>query len=133
MELINEVARHADRSSTQGLAVEREALEASVLLLAPIVPHICHVLWQELGHKENVIIDTPWPSHDESALTRSSINMAVQVNGKVRAQLEVAVNADKKSIEQAAQNLESVQKFTQGKTIRKIIVVPEKLINIVAN
>ena len=133
MELINEITRHADRSNAQGLAVEREALEASVLLLAPIVPHICHVLWQKLGHKENVIIDTPWPSHDESALVRSSINMAVQVNGKVRAQLEVGIDADKDSIEQAARNLESVQKFTQDKTIRKVIVVPKKLINIVAN
>ncbi len=132
MELLNDVGKHADRSTPLGLAVEKEALEASVLLLAPIVPHICHTLWQKLGHSED-LLDTPWPDHDEAALVRSSINIAVQVNGKVRAQLEVAANADKEALEKEALSNTAVHKFIEDKMIRKVIVVPGKLVNIVAN
>lgn len=132
MELLNEVNRHADRSSPQGLAVEREALSASVLMLAPIVPHICHQLWSNL-HDSQTLLDTPWPSVDEKALVRSQISMAISINGKVRAQIEVSATADKKTIEELALAHEVVLKFTADLTIRKVIVVPAKLINIVAN
>ena len=130
MELLNEVTRHADHSTPQGLAVEREALEAAVVLLAPVVPHISHELWQLLGHTDPVI-DTPWPSHDETALTRSTIELVVQVNGKLRARLEVAVDADQETIKSMALENENVTRFTDGNTIRKVIVVPGKLVNIV--
>jgi len=130
MELINEVNKLADRSTPLGLAVEREALEAATQLLAPIVPHISHALWQLLGH-ENAIIDQPWPQFDESALKQSTIEMVVQVNGKVRARLAVDADADKDSIEKIALVEENVLRFIEDKTVRKVIVVPGKLINIV--
>jgi len=131
MELLNEVSRLQD-DSPQALAVEREALEAAVLLLAPIVPHISHQLWHELGH-EGAVIDAPWPRIDDTALTRDSIPMAVQVNGKVRAQLEVPVDIAQPDLEALALGDEHVRRFTEGLSIRKVIVVPRKLVNIVAN
>jgi leucyl-tRNA synthetase len=131
MELLNDVARLKD-DSPLALAVEREALEAAVLVLAPIVPHISHCLWQELGH-DVAVIDAPWPQVDETALVRDSITMVVQVNGKVRAKIEVAADTDKDSIEKLAQEEVNVKRFTDGLSVRKVIVVPNKLVNIVAN
>ena len=131
MELSNELAKLADRNG-QNLAVEREALQAMVLMLGPIVPHICHTLWSELGGTGSVM-DHPWPELDKSALVRDSIEMVVQVNGKVRARMEVATSADQESIEALALAQDNVQKFLDGNTVRKVIVVPGKLVNIVAN
>ncbi|QJQ93996.1 MULTISPECIES: leucine--tRNA ligase [Halomonadaceae] len=129
MELTNALGRFDD-TSPLGLAVAREAAEASVLLLAPITPHACHALWQAFGHGD-AVIDAAWPSVDESALARDSIELVVQVNGKLRARLEVAAGADKASIEAQALAAENVQRHIEGKTIRKTIVVPGKLVNIV--
>ncbi len=131
MELSNELAKLNDRSG-QNLAVEREALQATVLMLGPIVPHICHALWSELGGAGSVM-DHPWPELDKAALVRDSIAMVVQVNGKVRARMKIAANADQASVEATALAQANVQKFLDGNTIRKVIVVPGKLVNIVAN
>ncbi|MZR63696.1 leucine--tRNA ligase [Alcanivorax sp. DP30] len=127
MELINEVSRFEGDA-----AVKHEALEAAVLLLAPIIPHAAHTLWQALGHNDTVLT-AQWPSVDESALVKDSIELVVQVNGKVRAKLNVPANADKDAVETLAKDEPNVQKFIDGKTIRKVIVVPGKLVNIVAN
>lgn len=125
MELLNDIGKF------QGSAgVEREALESSVILLAPIVPHITHALWQALGH-DSALLDSPWPSVDESALVKSEIEMVVQVNGKVRAKIQVAVDAGAESIKELARNDANVKRFIDGKAIRKEIVVPQKLVNIV--
>jgi leucyl-tRNA synthetase len=131
MELCNEVGK-LDDDQPQSRAVTDEALRAVVLMLCPIVPHVCHNLWPALGG-EGDVLDAPWPAVDESALTRDSIEMVVQVNGKVRAKMDVAADADKAAVEALAVEQENVQRFLQGVTIRKIIVVPGKLINIVAN
>ncbi|MCX2794223.1 leucyl-tRNA synthetase [Microbulbifer thermotolerans] len=131
MELLNEVNRLADRDSAQGLAVEREALQAAVLLLAPVTPHICHELWMALGN-DTPLVDAPWPQVDENALVRSSITLVVQVNGKVRAKLEAPADADNDTLEQLALANDNVQKFIGDATVRKVIVVPGKLVNIVA-
>jgi leucyl-tRNA synthetase len=131
MELCNELGKLESREG-QDLAVEHEALVASVLMLAPIVPHISHQLWELLGG-EGEVMSAAWPIVDESALVRDSIEMVIQVNGKVRAKFEVAANADKASIEEQAMAQPNVQKFLDGVTVRKVIVVPEKLVNIVAN
>ncbi|MEE4192730.1 MAG: leucine--tRNA ligase, partial [Halieaceae bacterium] len=131
MELTNEIGSLATREG-QDLAVEREALRAAVLMLQPIAPHISHALWPMLGG-EGAAMDAPWPSLDQSALVRDSIEMVVQVNGKVRARMDVAANADKGAIESQAMAQENVQKFIEGNTVRKVIVVPGKLVNIVAN
>lgn len=132
MELLNEVGRLADRSSPETLAVEHEALEAAILLLAPITPHIAHSLWLALGNTSNVI-DQPWPVVDEAALVKASMTIVVQVNGKVRSKLDVPSNISKEDVEQLALDNDNVKKFTDGKTVRKVIVVPNKLVNIVAN
>lgn len=129
MELLNEL-NTLDENSPQAIAVRHEALETAVLLLAPITPHLCHCAWMALGHQDPVI-DASWPRVDETALARSSMTMAVQVNGKVRAQLDIAVDASRETIEAEALANPKVGRFTQGKDIRKVIVVPNKLVNIV--
>ncbi len=129
MELSNALGRFND-ATPLGLAVAREAVEACVLLLAPIAPHTCHALWAELGHEEPVI-DAIWPVADESALVRDTIELVVQVNGKLRARIEVAADAAKDEVEAQAFAAENVHRHTEGKTVRKVIVVPGKLVNIV--
>ena len=132
MELLNEVSKLADRANPQGLAVEREALETAILVLAPIVPHITQSLWQALGHKD-IPLTASWPVLDESALVRSSIEVVVQVNGKVRSKLDAPIDAPQKTLEEMALAQDNVQRFLDGITVRKVIVVPNKLVNIVAN
>jgi leucyl-tRNA synthetase len=130
MELCNDLAKLDD--SDQSRAVLDESLRAIVLMLNPIVPHASHALWHALGG-DGDILDAPWPTVDESALTRDSIEIVVQVNGKVRAKMTVAADADKDAVEAAAVEQENVQRFLDGLTVRKVIVVPGKLVNIVAN
>jgi leucyl-tRNA synthetase len=108
----------------------QEALESAVLLLAPIVPHIGHQLWQELGNSSDALT-ADWPTVDESALVQDTIQMVVQVNGKVRAKINVAADADEDVILHTALADENVQKHMADKTIRKKIVVPGRLVNIV--
>jgi len=131
MELTNDLSKFKD-DSENGRALMQEALDAMVLMLSPIVPHFSHSMWQELGH-ENLVIDTPWPEADASALVQDSIELMVQVNGKLRSKIKVAADADKQTIESLAQQDENVKAHTDGKTVRKIIVVPGRLVNIVAN
>ncbi|WP_199609350.1 leucine--tRNA ligase [Flocculibacter collagenilyticus] len=131
MELMNKLAK-APLATNEDRAVMSEAINSVVVMLAPIVPHICHQLWQELGHKEDVE-DALWPNVDESALVEDEKLIIVQVNGKVRSKLTVAVNAAQDDVEAKALAEENVAKFVDGKTIRKVIYVPGKLVNIVAN
>ena len=131
MELNNAMSKFSDHSD-QGKAVLREALEATTLMLAPIAPHAAHTIWQSLGHSSKVI-EAAWPVVDEEALKKDAITMVIQVNGKVRAKLEIAAGLDKDAIEAMALEHGNVTKFTDGKTIRKVIVIPGKLVNIVAN
>jgi leucyl-tRNA synthetase len=129
MELLNAVNRFED-DSEQGRAVVHEALEAVVLMLSPIVPHICHALWERLGHA-SAVIDQAWPTVDETALERDLVDLVVQVNGKLRGKISVAVDADKESIIELALADPNAQRFIAGKEIRKTIVVPGRLVNIV--
>jgi leucyl-tRNA synthetase len=131
MELTNELGDLQGREG-QDLAVEREALRAVILMLAPIVPHIAHQLWQQVGDKSSVM-DAPWPELDDTALVKDSIEMAVQVNGKLRATMDVPATMDKAGIEALALEQPNVQKFLQDVSVRKVIVVPGRLVNIVAN
>ena len=130
MELCNDVSRH-NGDAVEDAAVVDEALTAAVLLLNPIVPHISEALYEQLTG--NSILSATWPELDEAALTRDEIEIVVQVNGKVRAKLSVAADASKESIEQAALANDNVQRFTDGVTVHKVIVVPGKLVNVVAN
>jgi len=129
MELLNAVNRFEDESQA-GRAVEHEALEAVVLMLSPIVPHICHALWAALGH-DTAIVDMPWPAVDEAALEADRVEIVVQVNGKLRSRISVAADADNDSIEETALADPNVQRFVADKEVRKTIVVPGRLVNIV--
>lgn len=130
MELLNETGRLADRSTPAGLAVEREALDAAIRMLAPIVPHITHCLWQALGNDTD-LLNTPWPTCDEAALARDTITLAVQVNGKLRGQFEASVDASREELEALARADANAMRFIDDKPVVKVIVVPGKLVNIV--
>ncbi|MGE0371207.1 MAG: leucine--tRNA ligase [Gammaproteobacteria bacterium] len=129
MELVNAMGRFDD-ASPAGRAVMREAVEAAVLLLAPVVPHICEVLWEALG-REGPVVDAAWPQVDAAALARDTLEIVVQVNGKLRGQVSVAAGASREAVEQAALAEENARRFIDGKAVKKIIVVPGKLVNIV--
>jgi leucyl-tRNA synthetase len=131
MEFLNALGKFSDQSE-QGRAVRHEALEAMVLLLNPVVPHISHALWQVLGHPQTVLEDQPWPQTDPAALLRDSVTLAVQINGKLRATIELAANASKEEAEALARAQPQVLHFLQDMTVRKVIVVPGKIVNIVA-
>jgi leucyl-tRNA synthetase len=126
------VLEKAPQGTEQDRALLQEGLEAVTLLLAPITPHISHELWKALGH-EQAVIDAGWPVVDESALVQDTVTLVVQVNGKLRGQVEMPAAASREEIEAAARNNENVLRFIDGLTIRKVIVVPGKLVNIVAN
>ena len=130
MELLNAINRFED-DSDQGRAVEHEALEAVVLMLSPMTPHISHALWSALGHG-TPLIDQRWPSVDEAALELDTVELVVQVNGKLRGRVAVPADAARDVIEKVALADENVQRFVAGKEIRKVIVVPGRLVNIVA-
>ena len=131
MTLMN-VLEKAPQATSQDRALLQEGLETVALLLAPITPHISHQLWQELG-RDGLIIDTSWPQVDESALVQDTLTLVIQVNGKLRGQIEVSASASREDVEASARSNESVLRFTEGLSIRKVIVVPGKLVNIVAN
>ena len=129
MELLNALNRFDDDSAA-GRAVAREALSAIVAMLSPIIPHTCHALWQSLGG-EGAVVDAGWPMVDENALGRSEVEIVVQVNGRLRARVAMPVGADRDAVQAAALAEPNVQKFIDGKTIRKVVVVPDKLVNVV--
>jgi leucyl-tRNA synthetase len=129
MELVNLFYATNDLSDN-GRAVQQEALEAIVLMLSPIVPHICHQLWLDLGHQQPVV-SASWPEVDAAALVQDSFELVLQVNGKLRGKMKVSVTASKDEIEAMALNDEHVKRFIEEKPVKKIIVVSKKLVNIV--
>ncbi len=131
MELLNAVSKFNVDHDTDRVVVQ-QALETACLLLTPIVPHITTVLWHELG-QTGAIIDAEWPLADEAAMVQDEIQYIVQVNGKLRDRIQVAIDADQSVIEQQALASESVQRHTDGYTLRKIIVIPGRLVNIVVS
>jgi leucyl-tRNA synthetase len=131
MELLNKLVKaplqdHNDR------AIGYEALEALVVMLSPITPHVCHELWLNLG-KQGEVVDAPWPQVDNSALVEDEKLVVVQVNGKVRGKITVAADATQEDVEKAAFAESNVTKFVDGLTIRKVIFIKGKLLNVVAN
>ena len=129
MELLNAVQRFTD-SSPQGRAVRQEALEIAVLVLSPITPHVCHALWQGLG-RQTALIEERWPTPDPGALAQDTHQIVVQVNGKLRGHVTVPVDSDEAVVRAAALADERVQKFIADKPVRRVIVVPGKLVNVV--
>jgi leucyl-tRNA synthetase len=131
MELLNDLSKFTANSDNAG-ALRQEVLESIVLMLSPIVPHIAHALWHALGHGQ-AVIDCAWPEVDPDALSQDTLELVVQVNGKLRGKIMVPSDAQKDAIEEIALGNENVLRFIEDKTIRKIIVVPGKLVNVVAN
>jgi leucyl-tRNA synthetase len=130
MELLNSLARY-DELSANASALRQEAFEAVTLLLNPITPHTSHALWQKLGHAETTLEDLAFPQADPSALVRESVTLAIQVNGKLRGTIEVGSGTAREEIERLAMADGNVLKFMGGLTVRKIIIVPGKIVNIV--
>jgi leucyl-tRNA synthetase len=129
MELLNAVSK-LDDSSVSAKSVRQEALEFAVLTLSPIVPHICHVLWQALGHQE-AVLDVRWPRPDDAALKQDNLEIVVQVNGKLRGRVSVPVQAGEDKVRELALADEAVARHVGDKPVKKVIVVPGKLVNIV--
>lgn len=129
MELVNQMYG-IEPDDAESAAVMRHAIESAVSLLSPIVPHFAEEIWQILGHS-NSLLETPWPTHRPEALIKDEVVIVVQVNGKLRGKFSAALNTDKASLEKSALADEKVYKHIEGKTIRKVIVIPNKLVNIV--
>jgi leucyl-tRNA synthetase len=129
MELLNSVAKHTQRSAPDRSVIQ-EALDIAVLALSPIIPHVTHALWRELGHSA-ALIDEPWMTVDAAALETSTIELVVQVNGKLRARISVAADADDGAAREAALADPNVRKFVGAAAVRKVVVVPGKLVNVV--
>jgi leucyl-tRNA synthetase len=129
MELLNAVAKFP-QAAAQDRSVSQEALEIAVLALSPIIPHVTHALWRGLGYG-TALIDEPWREVDAEALQSATLQIVVQVNGKLRAHITVAVDADEAAVRGAALADANVQRFVGTSAIRKVIIVPGKLVNIV--
>jgi leucyl-tRNA synthetase len=129
MELLNTIGRCAD-ASPQGRAVRHEALEIATMVLAPITPHVCHALWQGLGHT-TALVDERWPVADSQALAQQAVEIVLQVNGKLRGRISVPVNCDEAVVRAAALADEHVRKFVADQPVRRVIYVPGKLVNVV--
>jgi leucyl-tRNA synthetase len=129
MELLNTLGRFDD-ASPQGRAVRQEAFSIIAVALSPIVPHVCHALWQALGHAD-ALLDRPWPTPDAAALVQEEIEITVQVNGKMRARVSIAAGAAEATVRGVVLADERVQKFVGTAEPRKVIYVPDKLVNIV--
>jgi leucyl-tRNA synthetase len=133
MELLNAVSKFSENQSGEiDQLVVQEALEFSVLMLAPIVPHFSHAAWGHLGH-EGAAMDARWPTVDRLALEQDSMLIVLQVNGKLRSKMEVPKDIAKSDLEKLALSDEATKRFTSEGTVRKVIVVPNKLVNIVVN
>jgi len=129
MELLNAITR-AETRTPADRAVLQEALDLMVLMLSPIVPHICHRLWNVLGHS-GAIIDQPWPRPDPAALVADTREIVVQVNGKVRGRVTVSAMATEEEVRAAALAEENVRRFVGDQAVRKVVVVPGRLVNVV--
>tara|TARA_B110000438_G_scaffold30643_1_gene30074 strand:+ start:4237 stop:6714 length:2478 start_codon:yes stop_codon:yes gene_type:complete len=133
MELLNTTTKFLETNSSESdKVVVQESLETIILMLAPIVPHFCHVLWNHLGH-EGAVMDANWPNVDESALVQDSVLIVLQVNGKLRDRIEVVKDLSKDDLEKKALENDAVKRFSDGKTLRKVIVVPGRLVNVVVS
>lgn len=131
MELTNALNKFQD-SSDNGLALMREGWLSLIKMLSPFAPHICQTLWEDM-QQPGLLAEADWPTVDSSALVQDEVEMVIQVNGKLRAKIKVSADADKESVEALALAEDNVKRFIEDKTIRKIIVVPKKLVNVVVS
>ena len=131
MELTNEIYRVEDAlAGDADAAARREALDSLVLLLSPFAPHACEQMWLDLGHPKS-LVDEPWPQADEVALREASVEVGVQVNGKIRARVQVPAGASEAAHKAVALSDAAVRPHIEGKTLVKAVIVPGRLINLV--
>ncbi|MEA4922079.1 MAG: leucine--tRNA ligase [Eubacteriaceae bacterium] len=128
MELVNEMYKYKEEMSDPELF--RGAVEKLVVMLAPFTPHVCEEMWQYIG-KDGSVHDQTWPSYDEGAMVKDTVEIVLQINGKVKDKIEIASGADKKEMESAAMGSEKIKELTDGRDVIKVIAVPGKLVNIV--
>jgi leucyl-tRNA synthetase len=126
MKILNAMEKLPD----PGNATAAEGLSILIRLLSPIAPHLAHHLWRELGYGEDVM-RAPWPEPDPAALEQDEIELVVQVNGKLRGSIRVPKAADKEAIQSLALLNVNVKKFVEGQTVKKVVVVPGRLVNLV--
>ena len=131
MELVNDMYKFAEAHKEINANLKTEVLRNLLILLAPFVPHIIEELWQTLHASEKSVHEASWPVVDSSALVVDTVEIAVQVNGKLRATMEVSVSLQNNELEEKAKQLPGVQKFVEGKTIVKCVVIPKRIVNIV--
>ena len=133
MELVNAMYAYREkRGDSEGERnVFSSAMATVITTLSPITPHICEELWERLGHTSH-LAGEPWPTYDEKAMVKDTQTIALQVNGKLRGTMEAPTGADKKTLEDLALATEQIRRFTKDLTIRKVIVVPGKIVNVVA-
>ena len=129
MELMNALGKLQD-SSPAARGLMQEAMESIVLLLSPVVPHICHALWRELKPGTE-LLDQPWPQADNAALVQDEIELIVQVNGKLRGKISVARDTRPEVIQRLALENDQAQKFVGNQQVKKVVIVPGRLVNIV--
>jgi leucyl-tRNA synthetase len=132
MEMVNHLYKTKEtlKTSTNGPLLLSSAISSVLTILAPITPHICEELWQAMGYATH-LSEQPWPEHDPEALAKDEMTIVVQVNGKLRGRIAVPADASRESVQEVALADANVQKHIEGKTIRKVIVIPEKLVNVV--
>jgi len=132
MELVNEIYGSKVKDQTEELSVNimAEAIEAVALLLSPFVPHFAEELWEALGKKESILI-RPWPDYDPQAVLEDEVLIVVQVNGKLRDRVIVPTSYGENQVKEAALKTEKIRSLVEGREIRKVILVPKKLVNIV--
>ncbi|NIQ58503.1 MAG: class I tRNA ligase family protein [Gammaproteobacteria bacterium] len=131
MEIVNALARKVESGDADVRAVVDEGLSAVLRLLAPMTPHVAAALWEGLGHSGDVA-DAPWPEADPAALERKTLELVVQVNGKVRDRIQVPADAGEAAVREQALARDRVRELVGGAEVRKVVVVPGKLVNVVA-
>ena len=134
MELVNALYLAKDELATteEGRKVLSSAMATVLTLLAPITPHVCEELWEDLSHARS-IDQEPWPVWKEDALQRDVLTVVIQINGKLRGKIEVPASASKEEVEQLALTEQNIVRHLEGLTVRKVVVIPGKLVNVVAN
>jgi leucyl-tRNA synthetase len=133
MELTNSIHRFAEsgRTDSESLHVLKGAIDHLIVLVSPFCPHITQELWQALGH-DDLLVNSPWPTFDAAYVREETVTVAIQVNGKLRDTVDVERDTDEAALKNLILSLEKVQRHLMGRQIRKVIVVPNRLVNIVA-
>ena len=129
MELVNEMYKYKEGENVN-VGLLGKAVKDLILILSPFTPHICEEMWEHIGQKES-LVNMAWPEYDEAALVKDEVEIVIQINGKLKDKIFAANNSDRAELEKAALERKNIQTLLEGKTVVKVVVVPNKLVNIV--